>query len=210
VTIARREAWGYVVWGAMALVVGVPEVWAAVARAAPWPTISGTIGYLEYHHTWVAVVVIAVVVFAAYHAVRVREDRTDGGRMTGASALSRPDIRAAVFFPLALAGVVVGSVGAHALRPHDKHLYGEVLYGLIALLWIVVPSVLAYVFAKDVPFPTLFATLASLEARVRWVAVLVVAGLVVLLVHLAFYPWPAIIPDLQDLHRNHAPSPYAP
>src|SRR5437764_14170218 len=37
----RREVTGYLVWGAMGVVVGVPEVWAAADTHAPWRTISG-------------------------------------------------------------------------------------------------------------------------------------------------------------------------
>jgi hypothetical protein len=40
--------------------------------------------------------------------------------------------------------------------------------------------------------PTLFATIALLEARRRWVAVVAVSLLVVLAFHLALYPWPNV------------------
>jgi hypothetical protein len=78
-----------------------------------------------------------------------------------------------------------------------------VLYGSIAVFGIVVPSVLAVV-GCDVSFPTLFATVQALERRARVVAAIVAAGFAILLVHLAFYPWPDVIPDLQDLHAQHA------
>jgi hypothetical protein len=77
------------------------------------------------------------------------------------------------------------------------------MYGLIAAFWVVVPTLIAYVGGKDVPFPTLFATIQALERRARPVAVLVAAGITILLIHLAFYPWPKVIPDLPDLHRSH-------
>jgi hypothetical protein len=56
---------------------------------------------------------------------------------------------------------------------------------------------------KDVPFPTLFATMQALERRVRLAAVVFAAGIAILLIHLALYPWPAVIPDLQDLHHRY-------
>jgi hypothetical protein len=31
---------------------------------------------------------------------------------------------------------------------------------------------------------------------------LIGGGIVVLLIHLVFYPWPVIIPDLKDLHEQ--------
>ena len=64
------EAWGYVVWGAMGVVVAVPEIWAAAdSKHVPWPTISGTIGDLELHHNWIAIIVIGLIVWAAYCAI---------------------------------------------------------------------------------------------------------------------------------------------
>ena len=97
---------------------------------------------------------------------------------------------------------------------------GEVLYGSIGFFGVVVPSVVAMIFRKDVPFPTLFWTIQKLEERVRPVAIVFAAGITVLLVHLALYPWPSVIPDLQDLHaknqqlkheqkKDREPSPYA-
>ena len=57
-----------------------------------------------------------------------------------------------------------------------------------------IPNIAAYFFAKDVPFTTLFFTLRSLGRRLQLVAALVAALLVILLLHLAFYPWP-VPPD---------------
>jgi hypothetical protein len=55
---------------------------------------------------------------------------------------------------------------------------------------VVVPSALAYWWNRVLAIPTLFATLAYLRTRAAWVAALVVALLVLLLFHLALYPWP--------------------
>ncbi len=68
--VDRSEAWGYVMWGAMALVIAIPEITAAVDHKVPWPTISGMTGHLEYRWSWVALIVVALIVFAAFHAVR--------------------------------------------------------------------------------------------------------------------------------------------
>ncbi len=70
---------------------------------------------------------------------------------------------------------------------------GYVLWGSLALLLVVVPSALAYLGGKDVvPFPTAFRTVAFLARRWHWVAMVILAGLAVLVIHLAFYPWPDI------------------
>ena len=60
-----------------------------------------------------------------------------------------------------------------------------------------IPSLAAYLFARDVPFPTLFGTVADLERRFHLAALVIAAGLAVLLIHLAFYPWPNIAHVLQ-------------
>ncbi|HVA09989.1 MAG TPA: hypothetical protein VNG12_24955, partial [Acidimicrobiales bacterium] len=66
-----------------------------------------------------------------------------------------------------------------------------------------IPSIVAFVWGRDVSFPTLFGTLANLEHR-RWlhfVAVLVIVGLVILVFHLGLYPWPNVY------HQLRPPSP---
>src|ERR671933_1620011 len=83
----RREAVrllsGYVVWGLTGAAIAVPELWAAVdGKHVPWPTISGTVGYLEYWHDWIAVIVIAVLVWAAFRALFSLSDGREYGRRT--------------------------------------------------------------------------------------------------------------------------------
>lgn len=212
----RRELFGYGVWGVVAIVVAVPELWAAVSGdAADWPTVSGTVGYLEYWHPWVAVVVIGMLVWAAFHVVRYEAQRvaaqpaaadpslyrTPGGRWSARRPHLRP-LNAALYLVVALAVVVAGSLWSYVDRPHDRYRLGEVMYGLIAVFGIVVPALFAFLGGKDAPFPSLFATMQALERRVRALAVVFSAGIAVLLVHLALYPWPAVIPDLQDLHHR--------
>lgn len=80
---------------------------------------------------------------------------------------------------------------------------GYVLYGSIALLWFVVPSLFAFVAGRDAPFPTLFRTVLNLEYWLRdhgetgkalaWLlSFVLVWGFVFLLFHLVFYPFPDI------------------
>ena len=53
--VGRQEAFGYLVWLTAGAVVAIPEAWSALGDGdAPWPTISGTIGELEYRHPWTA------------------------------------------------------------------------------------------------------------------------------------------------------------
>jgi hypothetical protein len=80
---------------------------------------------------------------------------------------------------------------------------GYVLYGLIALVCFVIPSVLAFALGRDAPFPTLSRTLSNLEkwfqslgrggGAVAWfLSYVLVWGLVFLLLHLTLYPFPNI------------------
>jgi hypothetical protein len=229
--IDPREAWGYWVWGFFALIVAIPEIWAAKwPKSAPFPTISGTVGELEYWHPVVALVVIAVIVLSAYSALRYPPDRTgvlpkvvdgkeeggllgdpvlpyrtqEGGRLTAATT-PLPEIGAGAYFAFALVVIGIGTTIA-ALRTdiNDEYAVGRTLYGLTALLWVVIPSLLAWPKkGRDVPFPRLFETLRSIERRLRILALAVTAGLAILLIHLVLYPFPEIIPDIKDLHDQY-------
>jgi hypothetical protein len=229
--ISRKEAWGYGVWLFFAVLVAVPELWAAISPdTARWPTISATVGYLEYHHVWVSLIVVAVIVGSAYSALRYRPERTgvlpkevdgdllgglegdpalpyrtpEGGRLTRALSPTA-EVSAGVYFGCALVVIAVGTgIAAATTDVDDEYTVGQTLYGLTAAFWVVVPTILAWPRkrAVDVPFPTLLETIRSLERRLRVFALAVAAGLVFLLIHLLFYPWPASIPDLQDLHER--------
>lgn len=206
--VTKAEAWGYRVWGLVGAVIAVPEIWAA-AGDPPWPTISGTVGHLEVLWDGVAVIVVALIVLAAAHTLRyswrdtgslvVQADgrelgRTECGRFTR-NPVEKDTVPAYVYFTVALVCVIAGSALAATLST-DEWILGYVVYGLIGVFGVIVPSSIAYWSAKDVPFPTLTRTIASLERRLHFVAMVILAGLVVLLIHLAFYPWP-------DIFRQH-------
>ncbi len=83
--MTAKEKLGYLVWGPIALVIGVTEILAALSESLqdsiPWPTISSTIGHLESRHHWVYVVVVATIASVAFHAVSYpKHERTPGGR----------------------------------------------------------------------------------------------------------------------------------
>lgn len=237
-SVDRKEAWGYAVWGFFGVLVAVPELWAAISPStARWPTISATVGYLEYHHVWVSIVVTGAIVGAGYSALRYKPERTgvlpprhdpatggqpgdpavpyrtaQGRRLTMAV---RPvaELGAGLYFGVALAVITAATaVAALTTDADDEYAVGQTLYGLTALFWVAIPTALAFPrrFALDIPFPTLVETLRHLDRRLRVVAVVVAAGLAYLLLHLLLYPWPATIPDIQDLHRGKPPAPTAP
>jgi len=120
-----------------------------------------------------------------------------------------------LYFSVAAGAVGVGNAIA-TTQTADRYVLGYVLYALIGIFWILVPGLLAYKLKRDVPCPTVFATIGNLERRFHRlasvVAIVIAAGLATLLIHLTFYPWPAIIPDLQDLHKQYQqhPTPQSP
>jgi hypothetical protein len=199
---------GYGLWLAVGVVIAIPELWAAAAKP-PWPTISGTIGHLESRWDLVAVIVVAVIVVIAAHAVRMpltdagplsqQADRRTLGRTTGGRFTLYPDddreLSALGYLAASLACVIAGSVIASALSD-NKWILGYVIYGLIGVFCVVIPSVLALTPAPNAPFSGVFPTIADLQRRLHFVALVLLTGLVILLIHLAFYPWP-------DVFRHH-------
>ena len=88
----------------------------------------------------------------------------------------------------------------------DAYLYAVPLVAAAGLLgwlagalWSLPVLLLAFFFARDMPFPTLFRTIASLDARYPPFAFLPVVGLLILLIHLALYPWPSIFHQLRGV-----------
>ncbi|WP_155981807.1 hypothetical protein [Nocardia sp. BMG111209] len=196
------EFWGYLMWGLAGSVILVPEL-IAVFRVADLPTISATVGHLETQHSWVRLVVVFVIVVLAYYAVPqliTNPERAGvvGGRQVTANGRMTPDpgvVRyqgMGGYLVAAIATLVVGvgfAVGARQTHP-GTYVGAYVLYGAIAVMWVVVPSLLAAFRAREVPFPTLFRTIGYLERRAHPLAAVLLALLVLLLLHLAFYPWP--------------------
>ncbi|MBF6145710.1 hypothetical protein A5780_36860 [Nocardia sp. 852002-20019_SCH5090214] len=205
-TVAGRSAefWGYLMWGLAGIVIAVPEL-AAVFDLADWPTISATIGHLEDGHSWVRLVVVFVIVVLAYYslpqlAMPPQQPATVAGRQTTANGRLTPDPDAVrtegmggylVLACAALAAAVAFAGGARAVDP-GTFTGAYVLYGTIAVMWVILPSVLSMFFAREVPFPTLFRTIGYLEHRAGFVAALLLGLLAILLIHLALYPWPRV------------------
>jgi len=143
--------------------------------------------------------------------------RTAGGRLTlrsetvSQSAGDFDDDEAPALFALAAflsLSVIAIATWAATRWWDDSHHYhpAYVLYGSLALLWLAVPSILAFIRGLDMPFPTLFRTIGNLEDWLRtrsWpyrlgpafallVAYVIFAGLAILLLHLTLYPYPDI------------------
>jgi hypothetical protein len=144
-----RERWGYGVWLLVGLVFGIPESWAGIGNP-PWPALSETVGHLESLWSPVAVIVVALIVFAAFNAVsyplgHAGEFPARGGGPGGRTANGRlarsPDavsvVPTFVYFPVAL-GVVAGGSLLAATASSDKWVLGYAIYGLFALFLVVI------------------------------------------------------------------------
>jgi hypothetical protein len=70
-----------------------------------------------------------------------------------------------------------------------KEEWGYLVWGLVAVA-VLIPELLASVGKSFVPFPGVARTATNLEARWPWVAMIFLAGLAILAVHIVFYPWP--------------------
>ena len=231
--MSTRRRWGYCVWGLGAAVILVPELIAAFGAGwLPFTTISRLTGHLEHRHSVLELVVVGLLVWVIYSTVRVpphtrsgsaRLDgsphpaRTSGGRLTLGAPTPKltkqfDEDRVPGLFALAaliaLAVIALGSFSAANWWDDGNPHYhtGYVLYGLLALLLIIVPSLFAFALAKDVPFPTFYRTVANLEdwltsrpwrhslgPALAWlISYLIFAGLVILVLHLTLYPFPSI------------------
>ena len=204
--VGARERWGYGVWLFVGLMFGVPESWAGITNP-PWPALSDTVGHLEALWHPVRVIAVALIVFMAFHALSYppgqtgefparegepKRARTPGGRVARRGTGAACAVPVLAYFPLAV-GVVAGGSVIAAIAGSDMFVLGYVIYGLIAIFLVIIPNALAFWFAKEVPFPTLYRTVADLERRWRPAAMVIVAGLVVLMFHLVFFPWPDIL-----------------
>ncbi len=192
--VEPRERRGYWFWGPTILIILAVELLGALSSTfenkIPWPTISGTVGHLEKRWDWVAVIVVAVITATAFQALAYKAgSRTVTGRSQRPGAPPAGESGYSWLFVL-IPGLI--ALGIAIALGASKIQLGYVIYGVLAVFGIVVPSVLAFVLNKDVRFPTLFFTLDRLRRRLHAAALILVTGLAILVVHLAFYPWPDI------------------
>lgn len=195
-TVPARELWGYGVWFFVAVVFAIPESWAGFGNP-PWPTLSITVVHLEKLWPGTRVVIVGLMVLLVFQAVNYpfrRVGATRGRTPNGRLARRPDDIRvvSAVGYLLAALGAVAGGSLITAILTSDMYVLGYVIYGLFAIFLVLVPNALAFWFARDVAFPTFFATIGDLERRWRLAVVVVVFALVILTFHLVFFPWPNV------------------
>jgi len=194
---------GYLFWGVVIGAILLVELAGALAHwldkhvgiTIPWTTISGMIGHLEELWPATAVVVVAVIAPVAVYAL----GPSTPGRHSPLRRWLRPpgsvEITRWYGAGLALAlSALTGFVGV-ALFDDDFH-RAYVIYLALFVFGIVVPSLLPSVLHRKAGFTSLFVTLQHLRRRrdaLAMVATVAISGgLAILIVHLAFYPWPDI------------------
>jgi hypothetical protein len=192
---------GYLFWGPIVAAILATESLAAAAgwlhkhlgfKIVHWPTISSTIGHLEDLWSPTAAIVVGLLAAGAFQALAIpekHERRTPQGRVLPPWQRSAEPISYPWQLSVLLA-VVAGAVTR--IFTDDKYVLGYAIYGSLAIYGMLVPSLLVLFFRKDVQFPTLFVTFRHLRSRLPWVATIVAAGLAILVIHLALYPWPDI------------------
>ena len=194
--IPAREIWGYGVWFFIAVVFAIPESWAGFGSPS-WPTLSITVAHLENLWPGTRVVIVGLMVLLIFQAVNYpfRRAAAAAGRTTNGRLTRHPDdIRAVsgVGYLLVALGAVAGGSLITASLTSDMYVLGYVIYGLFAIFLVLIPNALAFWFARDVAFPTFFATIGDLERRWRFAVVVIVFALVILALHLVFFPWPNV------------------
>jgi hypothetical protein len=192
--VEARERRGYWFWGPTVLIILAVELLGALSSTfknkIPWPTISGTVGHLEKRWDWVAVIVVGVITATAFQALAYKAGaRTVTGRSQRPGA---PPAEPSGYNWLFVIAPGLIALGLAIAFDASKIQLGYTIYGVLAVFGIVIPSVLAFVLNKEVRLPTLFFTLDRLRRRFHAAALILVTGLAVLVIHLAFYPWPDI------------------
>jgi len=200
--VKRAEKNGYRFWGPVVAAILVTEVLGALADwlhkrtilEIKWPTISSTVGHLETLSPILAALVVGAIAVVAFEALTYPPRRRVGGRAVYHRVPRQEPTRFYDWW-VVVGIVVIGIVVSVFILHWDKYEVGYTIYGLFLVFGIVVPTVLAYFRGMIVSFPGLIFTVRKLERRLHWVAVLVVACLAILLVHLALYPWPDLVRD---------------
>lgn len=181
------ELHGYAYWGPVALAITVVEIMGALSKTfrnwIPWPTISGTVGHiLDQDSRW-GLAVVAVIALTAFATVSYRAEASP----TGTQPLF---LNLRYGWPLVYMITLLAALAVRLFISDEKFHLGYAIYGSFAMVGILIPLFLVWRRSNRVVFPSVFYTFRKLRERFRWVAMAVIAGLAILVLHLALYPWP--------------------
>ena len=194
---------GYRFWGVVILAILLVELAGAAAHwlndkigvKIPWTTISGMVGHLEELWPTTAVFVVGLLAPAAFYALTPIDSqrRSPLGRVT----IRQPSEQPVEWYSARVVFLLSALVGAIAVGVfEDDFIRAYFIYGALFVFGILVPTFLLLAKRRDVGFTSLFVTIGHLRQNRDWKARLVTialsAGLAILAIHLAFYPWPDI------------------
>jgi hypothetical protein len=185
-----EELHGYAFWGPVALAILITELLGTgkIGAFDHWPTISTTVGHLQDLNSLWGVAVVGLIGLAAFYAMSYETRPSREGR-DEFYVMRRGRFQLRYGWPVVLLATVGIGLIARGLSA-DRFALGYAIYGSFAVFGIAIPLLLARFKSSYVVFPTLFYTFKMLRDRFRWVAAGVAAGLAVLVIHLALYPWP--------------------
>jgi lysylphosphatidylglycerol synthetase-like protein (DUF2156 family) len=181
-----REWRGYWLWIPTAIFIAAVEILGAFgASFIPWTTISTTVGHLETRWHWFALIVVVLITLVVFLGVAY----TAPARRQARRLAPAPYSWAAIAYDGCVLVVAVGAGLIAYANGSPKLVRGYWIYGLFILLGIVVPSIYAVVTRRETTF---FGTIGSLDRRLPWFRFVLAAGMAVLTLHLALYPWPDV------------------
>lgn len=200
-TTAERRALLY--WLPIALAIGAVELAGALSGAfrnfIPWPTISSTIGHLEEGASWVGVVVVGVITLAAFGTLKTKSGRdwadphrpmaSDPSNIEEAELDTRRRTLLRYGWPTVFLVTALIAFLVHAVDG-AKYVLGYAIYGSFLVVGILIPILLVHRARRATGFPSLLVALSALTRRLRATPAIILAGLAVLVLHLALYPWP--------------------
>jgi hypothetical protein len=185
--MTARERLGYRLWIPMAAFIAAVEILGALGASwIPWTTISTTVGHLETRWHWFALIVVVLITLVVFLGVAYAAPARVRARRRAQAPLSR----AAIVYDACVLVVAVGAGLIAYQNGSPKLVRGYWIYGLFIVLGIVAPSIYAVASKRET---TLFETIGSLDRRLPWFRFALAAGMAVLTLHLALYPWPDVV-----------------
>jgi hypothetical protein len=224
----RHERKGYLFWLLVVGVILLLEVFSAYASskwAFAWMgdprflTISSTVSHLEDQWSGVAILVLGILTASAFYSIAVRSTvKADPApeHETAPAQPAEPELARFSYSPwmvltlwLAtflvlllifgpLKDILSSPLTGDVYRSDKQYRTGYAIYGAIAFWGIVVPLAVHKFRPTWIGYPNLFATVRSLGDKRPILAVIVLAGLIVLAVHLILYPWPSLSRESTD------------
>lgn len=183
-----QELHGYAYWLPVAFVITCVEIAGATSSTfIHWPTISSTVGHIQdLDGRWGLAVVFIIGATALAAVTSTQEADPPGTKRILGLRYGWP----LVLLIVAVTALLVALLDDTDNRSLKKYHLGYAIYGTFAVFGIIIPMILVWANSNHVVFPSLFYTLRKLRTRFRWLAVAIIGGLAILLVHLALYPWP--------------------